>query len=233
MVLAGIVNKSLVAAIAGAGQPAIGLCGGDGGVFRARKKNMPEYDLGFVGEICFSEPRWLKAIWAEGGIPVLVVVGAGGRWRILQRERRSDGGGVRGGLRSRCADFSDRRARRESSADGAVMPWLDTKRSSGLIRRFGGRAAACCPKLEACTRRSNRAWAACGSCRRRRRNAAACSISPSWNAERRYCAHEPASVFAHRSEAAASHVRAPARFFLSTVAVFICGIRRASAIWIS
>ncbi|MGB7147671.1 MAG: acetylglutamate kinase, partial [Terriglobales bacterium] len=33
MVLAGIVNKSLVAAIAAAGQPAIGLCGGDGGVF--------------------------------------------------------------------------------------------------------------------------------------------------------------------------------------------------------
>src|ERR1700694_1472377 len=71
MVLAGRVNKSLVAAIAAAGQPAIGLCGGDGGVFRARKKQDAEYDLGFVGEICFSEPRWLKALWAEGGIPVL------------------------------------------------------------------------------------------------------------------------------------------------------------------
>ena len=78
MVLAGIVNKSLVAAIAAAGQPAIGLCGGDGGVFRARKKKDAEYDLGFVGEICFSEPRWLKAIWAEGGIPVLSSVALGG-----------------------------------------------------------------------------------------------------------------------------------------------------------
>jgi acetylglutamate kinase len=78
MVLAGIVNKSLVAAIAAAGQPAIGLCGGDGGVFRARKKQDSEYDLGFVGEICFSEPRWIKAIWAEGGIPVLSSVALGG-----------------------------------------------------------------------------------------------------------------------------------------------------------
>jgi acetylglutamate kinase len=78
MVLAGIVNKSLVAAIAAAGQPAIGLCGGDGGVFRARKKQDAEHDLGFVGEICFSEPRWLKAIWAEGGIPVLSSVALGG-----------------------------------------------------------------------------------------------------------------------------------------------------------
>src|SRR6202166_2706140 len=52
MVLAGIVNKSLVAAIAAAGQPAIGLCGGDGGGFRARKKQNSEHDLGFVGGVC-------------------------------------------------------------------------------------------------------------------------------------------------------------------------------------
>ena len=46
MVLAGIVNKSLVAAISAAGYPAIGLCGGDGGVFRARKKQDAELRLG-------------------------------------------------------------------------------------------------------------------------------------------------------------------------------------------
>src|SRR3979409_2674965 len=49
MVLAGIVNKSLVAAIAAAGCPAIGLCGGGTRGFRARKKQDAEYDLGFVG----------------------------------------------------------------------------------------------------------------------------------------------------------------------------------------
>ena len=78
MVLAGIVNKSLVAAIALAGQPAVGLCGGDGGVFRARKKQDTKQDLGYVGEICFSEPRWIRAIWTEGGIPVLSSVALGG-----------------------------------------------------------------------------------------------------------------------------------------------------------
>ena len=40
MVLAGIVNKSLVAAIVAAGNPAIGLCGGDGMTLRARKKQI-------------------------------------------------------------------------------------------------------------------------------------------------------------------------------------------------
>src|SRR3977135_1280617 len=50
MVLAGIVNKSLVAAIAAAGCPAIGLCGGDGGVFfatgRKNALNMAGYISG-------------------------------------------------------------------------------------------------------------------------------------------------------------------------------------------
>ena len=71
MVLAGMVNKGVVAAIVAAGNPAIGLCGGDGMSFRARKKQTEGYDLGFVGEICSVEPRWMEAIWNEGGIPVV------------------------------------------------------------------------------------------------------------------------------------------------------------------
>src|SRR5258708_38354763 len=39
MVLAGHMNKKLVAALGSGGQSAMGLCGGDGIAFRARKKN--------------------------------------------------------------------------------------------------------------------------------------------------------------------------------------------------
>ena len=46
MVLAGAVNKGLVAAIGAAGLPAVGLCGGDGLSFRARKKNTNGCELG-------------------------------------------------------------------------------------------------------------------------------------------------------------------------------------------
>src|SRR5271156_5156934 len=77
MVLAGIVNKNLVAALVAAGLPAIGLCGGDGAAFRARKKHVPDHDLGFVGEICSSDSRWLEAIWNQGGIPVLASLALG------------------------------------------------------------------------------------------------------------------------------------------------------------
>ncbi|HEV2136186.1 MAG TPA: acetylglutamate kinase [Terracidiphilus sp.] len=70
MVFAGRVNKSLVAAFGALGQPAVGLSGGDGLLFRARKKRTGP-DLGFVGEIASSDPRWLEAIWQLNGVPVL------------------------------------------------------------------------------------------------------------------------------------------------------------------
>ncbi|MGO9864956.1 MAG: acetylglutamate kinase [Terriglobales bacterium] len=149
MVLAGIVNKSLVAAISAAGYPAIGLCGGDGGVFRARKKQDAEYDLGFVGEICFSEPRWLKAIWTEGGIPVLssLALGSDGQYYNVNADQ----------MAAACAIACEADALifltdvpGVKQADGSVIPRLDTKQVAGLIEDSvisGGMM----PKLEACT----------------------------------------------------------------------------------
>ena len=70
MVLAGKVNKGLVAALGALGQPAVGMSGGDGLLFRARKKRTAP-DLGFVGEIVASDPRWIEAIWQLNGVPVI------------------------------------------------------------------------------------------------------------------------------------------------------------------
>lgn len=148
MVLAGIVNKSLVAAIALAGQPAVGLCGGDGGVFRARKKQNTEHDLGYVGEICFSEPRWIRAIWTEGGIPVLssVALGGDGEYYNVNADQ----------MAAACAIACQADAlifltdvTGVKQADGTVMPRLNTKEVAGLIEQStvsGGML----PKLEAC-----------------------------------------------------------------------------------
>jgi acetylglutamate kinase len=76
MVFAGRVNKSLVAALGALGQPAVGLSGGDGLLFRARKKRTAP-DLGFVGEIAASDPRWLDAVWQLNGVPVLCSMALG------------------------------------------------------------------------------------------------------------------------------------------------------------
>jgi acetylglutamate kinase len=149
MVLAGIVNKSLVAAIALAGQPAVGLCGGDGSAFRARKKQDREHDLGFVGEICFSEPRWIRAIWAEGGIPVLssVALGADGQYYNVNADQMAAACAIacQADALIFLTDVSG-----VKQADGSVIPWLNTKEVAGLIQESvisGGML----PKLEACT----------------------------------------------------------------------------------
>ena len=82
MVLGGMMNKKVVAAIQAAGMPAIGFCGGDGMSFRARRKQISGNDVGFIGEICFAEPCWIEALWRQGGIPVLasLALGADGEY---------------------------------------------------------------------------------------------------------------------------------------------------------
>ncbi len=76
MVLGGLMNKGLVAALTKSGVHAIGLSGGDGPVFRARKRNSGP-DLGFVGDICSVDTTWLKAIWNAGGVPVVSSIALG------------------------------------------------------------------------------------------------------------------------------------------------------------
>jgi len=148
MVLAGIVNKNVVAAITAAGQPAIGLCGGDGAAFRARKKQSEGLDLGYVGEICSVEPRWLEAIWAQGGIPVIssVALGSDGEYYNINADQ----------MAAACAVASQANALifltdvpGVKNADGSVMPWLDLKQVAALITE-SVIAGGMLPKLEAC-----------------------------------------------------------------------------------
>src|ERR1700712_781337 len=52
MVLVGKVNKEIVLRIGRNGQPAVGLSGDDGQLFRCRRRSAPDgSDIGFVGEI--------------------------------------------------------------------------------------------------------------------------------------------------------------------------------------
>jgi acetylglutamate kinase len=154
MVLAGIVNKSLVAAIVAAGLPAIGLCGGDGAAFRARKKQAQGCDLGFVGEICSTDPRWLEAIWSKGGIPVLasLALGAEGEYYNINADQ----------MAAACAAACQADSLifltdvpGVKDAAGAVIPWLTTEEVGTLVADavVGG---GMLPKLEACSQALNK-----------------------------------------------------------------------------
>jgi acetylglutamate kinase len=148
MVLGGMVNKKMVAAIQEAGLPAIGLCGADGMMFRARRKLVHGKDLGFVGEICFAEPCWIQALWQQGGIPVLasLALGTDGEYYNVNADE----------MAAACAAMCHADALifltdvpGVKDADGCVIPWLNTKHADDLAAESvvsGGML----PKLQAC-----------------------------------------------------------------------------------
>ena len=76
MVLVGKVNKDIVLLINRHGQPAVGLCGDDGLLFRASRQPAPSgQDIGFVGRIERVDVNVLNHV-AQDYIPVVASVGA-------------------------------------------------------------------------------------------------------------------------------------------------------------
>jgi acetylglutamate kinase len=76
MVLVGKVNKDIVLLINRHGQPAVGLCGDDGLLFRVARQTAPSgQDIGFVGRIEHVDTGVLTHV-AQDYIPVIASVGA-------------------------------------------------------------------------------------------------------------------------------------------------------------
>ncbi len=76
MVLVGKVNKDIVLLINRHGQPAVGLCGDDGLLFRAIRQPAPSgQDIGFVGRIEHVDVNVLNHV-SQDYIPVVASVGA-------------------------------------------------------------------------------------------------------------------------------------------------------------
>jgi len=148
MVLAGHMNKKLVAALAAVGQPSMGLCGGDGLAFRARKKAANGHDLGYVGEITSVDPSWLNTIWQQHSIPVIssLALGGDGQYYNINADQ----------MASACAVACHANALifltdvpGVKDADGLVIRWLNLHQATELTEKSvikGGML----PKLEAC-----------------------------------------------------------------------------------
>ena len=147
MVLAGRVNKSLVAALGTHGQAAVGLSGGDGHVFRARKKKTTP-DLGFVGEIAAADPRWLDAIWTMGAVPVIssIALGFDGEYYNINADEMAAACAIctKADVLVFLTDVPG-----VKGSDGTVMRWLTLKDIPALEKEnvvSGGML----PKLNAC-----------------------------------------------------------------------------------
>jgi acetylglutamate kinase len=147
MVLAGKVNKSLVAALGSIGQPAVGLSGGDGLLFRARKKRT-QPDLGYVGEIAASDTRLLDAIWQLKGVPVLssMALGFDGEYYNINADEMAAACAI--ACRADALVFLTD-VPGVKGANGAVLRWLSIDQIAEMAKNAiisGGML----PKLSAC-----------------------------------------------------------------------------------
>ena len=116
-------------------------------MFRARKKRTAP-DLGFVGEIVASDPRWLEAIWKMDAVPVLssLALGFDGEYYNINADEMAAACAI-------CCEadalvfLTDVPGVRGS--DGEVMRWLSVDQIASLTRDAvisGGML----PKLSAC-----------------------------------------------------------------------------------
>ena len=147
MVLAGRVNKSLVASLNQQGQSAVGICGGDGQVFRARKKKTVP-DLGFVGEIAATDPRWIEAIWTMNAVPVIssIALGFDGEYYNINADEMAAATAVC--IKADALVFlTDVPGVKD--ADGTVMRWLSLRDVPGL-QQSSVISGGMLPKLNAC-----------------------------------------------------------------------------------
>jgi len=76
MVLGGLLNKQLAAAISAFEQPAVGIAGGDAACFLAEPLSHPA-GLGFVGELRAVNVEFIESLWAAGLVPVAACLGLG------------------------------------------------------------------------------------------------------------------------------------------------------------
>ena len=110
MVLAGSINKAIVAAINKVGGRAVGLSGKDGGLVTARKltrtKRDPDsniervLDLGFVGEPDRVDPQILETLAKSDIIPVVAPVGVGADGETYNINADTVAGAIAGAVRA-------------------------------------------------------------------------------------------------------------------------------------
>jgi acetylglutamate kinase len=159
MVLAGSVNKYVAGLITKAGALAVGICGKDGGLVRAKKLERTKIDpdshiervldLGFVGEPVEIDVRVIHALTGGGLIPVIAPVGLGIDGQTYNINADTVAGAIAGALQAtRLLMLTD--VAGVMDADKRLIPEMtvadvEAGIASGMIS--GGMI----PKVETCT----------------------------------------------------------------------------------
>ncbi len=155
MVLVGRVNKQLVEMINQAGGQAVGLCGRDGSILRARPyvhlKSQP--DIGFVGDIAKVNPRLLLSLLKEGYIPVLSTVASDESGQAYNINADTAAGEIAAALEAeKLILLTDTPGLLQDRQDPeSLIPCLDIQTARDLIES-GTVSGGMIPKLQCCIR---------------------------------------------------------------------------------
>jgi acetylglutamate kinase len=149
MVLVGKVNKEIVLRIQRHGQPAVGLCGDDGSLFRVARRTAPGgEDIGFVGRIERVNTGVIEHV-ASDYIPVIASVGADREGNSYNVNADEAAGAVAGALGAYKVVFlTDVAGWLADPADpGSLISHAGSERVRGALGELQGGMR---PKLEAC-----------------------------------------------------------------------------------
>ena len=158
MVLAGGINKALVAAIASAGGRAVGVSGKDGGLITARKLMavakssdsaiQKAVDLGYVGEPANIDVTVLDALMMHNLIPVVAPVGSGEDGKTYNINADTAAGAISAALNAkRMLMLTDVTGVQDK--DGNLIPSLTISQAEALILD-GTVSGGMIPKVETC-----------------------------------------------------------------------------------
>lgn len=158
MVLAGSINKQIVSAIGRAGGKAVGLCGKDADLIRARKlmrtKRDPEsniervLDLGFVGEPERIDTTVLDVLARSSIIPVVAPVGVGAEGETYNINADTAAGAIAAAMKAeRLLLLTDVAGVLDRS--GALITQLTKAQAEGYIED-GTISGGMIPKIETC-----------------------------------------------------------------------------------
>jgi acetylglutamate kinase len=149
MVLVGKVNKDIVLRLSRHGQPAVGLCGDDGTLFRVARRAAPTgEDIGFVGSIERVNIGVIEHV-ASDYIPVIASVGADREGRSYNVNADEAAGAVAGAIGAyKLVFLTDVPGwlRDPADADSLIPQATATQVREALATLQGGMA----PKLAAC-----------------------------------------------------------------------------------
>jgi acetylglutamate kinase len=149
MVLVGKVNKEIVLRLGRHGQPAVGLCGDDGSLFRIARRGGPDgQDIGFVGQVERVNVDVLHHI-ALDYIPVIASVGADREGNSYNVNADEAAGAVAGALGAHKIVFlTDVAGWLEDPSDAASL--IGQASAGEVAERLPDLEGGMRPKLAAC-----------------------------------------------------------------------------------